>query len=106
MPQSASLTQNMNITHLKAQVSDSTHGTQWGQLKNATHESTVRKSTDSTPSVTWTWGLLEQGGQQQQEQRMRSGTGKLHFASPSRRQRSPGQVPTTLTTTANRPNNA
>ena len=35
MPKSASLTQNINIMHLKAQVSDSTHSTQEDQLKNA-----------------------------------------------------------------------
>ena len=41
MPQSASLTQNMNIMHLKTKVSDSTHSTQWDQLKNAPPKSTV-----------------------------------------------------------------
>ena len=35
MPQSASLTQNMNIMHLKTQASDSTHRTQEYRLKNA-----------------------------------------------------------------------
>ena len=47
----AALTQNMNIVHLKTQVSQSTHGTQWNQLKNAPPKSTVQKMTESTRGV-------------------------------------------------------
>ena len=43
MPQSAALTQNMPIMRLKAQVSDSTRGTQQDRLDNAPPKSTVRK---------------------------------------------------------------
>ena len=62
MPQSASLTQNMNIVHLKAQVSHSTRGTQWGPLKNAPPKPTVRTLTEPAPGVAWTDVLLGQGG--------------------------------------------
>ena len=58
MPNSASLTQNMNIMHLKTQVSGSTHSTQQDPLKNAPQKSTVQKMMDPTPSVAWTWALL------------------------------------------------
>ena len=58
MPKSASLTQKMNIMHLKIKVSDSTHSTH--QLKNAPPQSTVRNL--PTPSVAWTSVLLGQGG--------------------------------------------
>ena len=58
MPKSASLTQNMTITHLRPKVSDSTHGTQQDQLKNAPPKSTVRKLTEPTPGVAWAQALL------------------------------------------------
>ena len=54
MPKSASLRQNINVMHLKTQVSHSTHGTQQDQLKNAPPKSTVRKLTDPRPGVAWT----------------------------------------------------
>ena len=58
MRQSASLTQNTNIMHLKIKVSDSSHCTQYDHLKNARPKSTVRKLTEPTPSVAWTYTLL------------------------------------------------
>ena len=62
VPQSASLTQNMNIMHLKTQASDSTHSTQEDQLKNAPPKSTVQNLTELTPGGAWTWALLAKGG--------------------------------------------
>ena len=50
----AAFTQNMNILHLKTKVSQSTHGTQENELKNAPPKSTVRKLTEPTASVAWT----------------------------------------------------
>ena len=67
IPQSASLTQNMNIVRLKAQVSDTTRSTRQGQLKNAPPKSTVRKVTEPTRSVAWAQALL--GHKQWQVQR-------------------------------------
>ena len=55
-PKSASLTQNSNIMHLKTKVSDSTHGTQYDQLKNGPPKFTVRKVMEPTPGVAWTKG--------------------------------------------------
>ena len=59
--ESASLTQNMRIMHLKTRVSDSTHSTQWDQLKTAPPKSTVQKWMEPMPIVAWTWALLGTG---------------------------------------------
>ena len=47
MPQSASLTQNMDIMHLKTQVSDTSHTV--GPIENAPPRPTVRKLMEPTP---------------------------------------------------------
>ena len=48
MRKTFSLTQNMNIMHLKTKVLDSTHSTQQDQLKNAALKSMVRTKIDGT----------------------------------------------------------
>ena len=58
MPQSASLTQNRNITHLKARVSDSTRSTQYDRWNSASPKSAERKLTEATPSVAGAWALV------------------------------------------------